>query len=696
MPATLASATPKPPQFLVPPVISIGASSAVQVAAADFNHDGIVDLAVPDSAGVSILIGNGDGTFQPPVTYPLQGKDQKGYAIAIADMNNDGIPDLVITSTSADFAVEILLGKGDGTFNAAKAFRGPSEAVSVAVGDFNGDGKIDVVLADHGKEITVLLGNGDGTLQPMFNYATVGAGGATSVAVADINGDGKADIVVACNSVDVFLGNGDGTFQAAEVVAKAAGATQVATGVLGSDAGPDIIFANGKGVGVLLNHGGGTFGGWIETQTQTPGSLVLGDFNGDGKTDVAVGGLQILLGTGTGKFTAGPTYAGLNGGLAVADVNGDNKLDVVIADGSSVAIYFGYGNGTVQGPRLFYTGDQENLVTLGDFNGDGNLDVASVGSGYGSGPLLTVQLGTGKGTFLSPLPSVNAIGSKAILVGDFNGDKKLDIAILNYVSNNNGEVAIFLGNGDGTFQSPIITGAGYESVAFAAGDFNSDGKLDLAVVNTCINNVNCQNGQVSILLGNGDGSFTNGSAIDVGANPNSIVAGSFINGAPLDLIVANGGTSPKGSAAAFLTGEGNGTFTATESVNAGPSETNLIAGDFNQDGNLDFAVINTSTQTVSVMLGRGDGVFRQPIATPAAVSGPMAAADFNGDGKLDLLFAGAVVMTGDGDGTFQPPLSVMPGFYLPFSIPGLLGNDKFPDIISAAQNGIVVITNLTL
>ena len=188
------------------------------VAVADFNRDGKLDLAVANNGSntVSILLGNGDGTFQPQVEYAI-GNSQIG--VAVADFNRDGKLDLVVTNHDN---INVLLGNGDGTFQPAVNYAAGASPGSPAVGDFNRDGKLDLVVANNSNNSTntvnVLLGNGDGTFQPAVSYST--GPNPTSVAVADFNADGQLDLAVATNgntsnnTVSILLGNGDGNFQA--------------------------------------------------------------------------------------------------------------------------------------------------------------------------------------------------------------------------------------------------------------------------------------------------------------------------------------------------------------------------------------------------------------------------------------------------------------------------------------------------
>jgi len=201
--------TPQQPRFLVPPLVPTDQSPR-QVAAADFNHDGKLDLAVTTEKGVDILLGYGAGNFKPYRSYHFH-TVQLGGAIAVGDFNNDGNLDLVMLPTRTK--VRILLGNGDGTFREGGYFSVSEEATDVAVGDFNGDGNLDVVVSHSccTAMVGVMLGNGDGSLQPEQHY---GGGRAYSVVVADFNGDGKLDIASnGDQTLQVLFGNGDGTFQ---------------------------------------------------------------------------------------------------------------------------------------------------------------------------------------------------------------------------------------------------------------------------------------------------------------------------------------------------------------------------------------------------------------------------------------------------------------------------------------------------
>jgi hypothetical protein len=224
------------------------------VAVGDFNGDGLLDLAVADygSNSVSVLLGNGDGSFQVPLNFAA---GSKPASVAVGDFNGDGQLDLAVANYVFGGSVSVLLGNGDGTFQAPLNFDAGNHPKSVAVGDFNGDGLLDLAVANYGSSnVSVLLGNGDGTFQPARNVA-VGPR-ATAVAVGDFVGDGVLDLAVLSGTVRVLLGNGDGTFQTTPVSYVAGSSPMsVAVGDFNGDSSLDLAVANydSNDVSILVN-----------------------------------------------------------------------------------------------------------------------------------------------------------------------------------------------------------------------------------------------------------------------------------------------------------------------------------------------------------------------------------------------------------------------------------------------------------
>ena len=669
------------------------------------------DSSIRDQVGNALVTPNATASFANQATFAT---GTKPYSVALGDVNGDGKPDLAVANEGFN-NVSVLLGNGNGTFTTQQTFGTGSSPRSVTLGDVNGDGKPDLAVANAaGNTISVLLGNGNGTFAAQQTFAT--GTNPRSVTLGDVNGDGRPDLAVtnlSGNTISVLLGNGDGTFIAQQTFATGTKPYSVVLGDVNGDGRPDLAVANfgSNTISLLLGNGNGTFAAQQTFATgSAPFSVVLGDVNRDGRPDLAAANsgsntISVLLGNGNGTFAVQQTFAtgSYPRSVTLGDVNGDGRPDLAVPNGGSntVSLLSGNGDGTFTAQQTFTTGANPVSMVLGDVNGDSRPDLAVANA---SGNTVSLLLGNTSGNFTGQVFTIDPTNlNVAPWVVSMN---RLNPA--NATTNANSvsftatfseavtgvdptDFALARSGTVGAILTQVTPVSGSVYTVTVSG-ITGAGTLGLNLVDD--SSIHDQVGN-ALVTPNAAASFANQATFATGTKPYSVALGDVNGDGKPDLAVAN----VIANTISVLLGNGNGTFAAQQTFAAGTTPRFVTLGDVNGDGWPDLAVLNNFSNGVSVLLGNGNGTFglRQTVLT-GTIPRSVTLGDVNGDGRPDLAVANdggntVSVLLGNGNGTFAAQQTFATGTR-PISVTlGDVNGDGRPDlaVANAISNTISVL-----
>ena len=698
--------------------VAVGANP-LSVATGDFNGDGKQDLATANynSNNISILLGDGLGNFSG-ATSVLTGNGPR--SIVAADFNNDGKTDLATANDNSN-SLSVTLGNGSGGFGASINIPAGMNPYSLVASDFNNDGKQDIAVSNFtDNTVAVYLGDGAGNFTLNTNIS-IGIG-PRSITVGDFNGDGNADIATVIsnnNSIAIRIGNGTGNFSGSAVIAVGNDPYSVVVGDINGDGKQDLITANAgsgdisirsgssndidiKGNNITIADGDNVADPSDFTDFGNVSSSLIRSFSiqNTGLVNLAVNQINIT-GTDASLFTVGnislpvilppggannftvafiPTSGGLkNSTINILNDNcvktnydfalrGTGVLLVPVLGAYSLTSISAGGNILVSPTAAPVNAQNITAYTSARFKGLLSVDAATgtvyvtnahpagtytifvkvngVASVVSSFVLTVNNSGCSPGVFTASPPVASGNLPFHVAIGDFNGDGRQDMAATNYSDNT---VSIRLGDGLGNFSGSTNVSTGTQPWSVAVGDFNGDGKQDLAIANYGSNTV-------SIRLGNGLGNFSGNTELPVGIFPAIVTTGDFNNDGKADLATTLIGNN----AVAIRFGDGTGNFTGNVNVPVGSGPFSIAISDFNGDGNQDIASVDYNVNTVSINLGNGSGGFTGGATIVNVGVNPYAIAsgDFNRDGKQDIATANynsnnVSIRLGDGAGNFS-------------------------------------------
>lgn len=670
------------------------------IVSGDFDEDGHLDVVTANNGEMAdFLRGNGDGTFNTPITITEAGGDE----IEAADMNNDGHLDIVRYSDNNGM-VKINLGNGDGTFDAGISVASGaigSFMSEIVLGHFDNNGFLDIAVNDPSDAQVHIIGNLNGsTFLVAASLPTQES--PSNIKAGDLNGDGYDDLVVAYETlpeVDFFTNVAGVSFTSVNFsVTTVPGndLNDIEIFDLDNDDDLDVIVNNQAFVEIFRNDGSNTFTNLADNYTGSYAyGCIHGDWNNDGFSDLAIannssGGISIKL-NNAGTLQTTTSFFSANAEtieLCAGDFNEDGFEDIVTANDNNGNITFlnGLGDGRF-GSQALLTGLQGGGLAAGDFDEDGDIDIVGMNEAQSA---FSISLNNGDGSFGATQFYPIGFSADQVVVDDLTGEGHLDL-----ITHSVNGFLIWTGNGDGTFQSfdqiPSSSPASGGQRTVVLGDFDGDGMQDIAGTFASAN-------ELSVCYADAIGEYSSSTTITTGNYPRYLTAGDLNNDGIDDLAV----TCNEANEVHVLYGATNGTLSAPVVLQTGNSPEGATIFDANEDGWNDIAIVSPNSNDYLVyMSNSGDlsSVYSGNLPTGSNAGG-LTHADVNGDGHLDLIVGfyqsdNVGIMFGSGSGLFDPAITFDADQGPNLVITNYFNDDNNIDIavLNTGTNNISVILN---